>query len=245
MITLDTYIGRLFYNNKSGSNSDIFGGIAHLNLVWKINNTEDVFTIPHLLLEHLDTVETINNMRNSELVMPIRFLISTMYGTAPTYEFKSFATFFKNVPDLMHNKRVVKCIVENETYYVGNDLILDVNLVPILTFGYEIKYNSDIEKYSVLSKILYVSPSVYDNLNKMSRFLSNKFIPAFLSPESLNYPIRTPINNCWMSINRKASNVKVIIDAFHSPFKLIKCEEESNLVYNYDAINEDIQHLFQ
>ena len=117
--------------------------------------------------------------------------------------------------------------------------------MPKLTFGYEIKYHSNEEKYSVASKIVYVSPSIYENINKMSRFLSNKFIPAFLSPYSIEFPVRVPGSSFWASNNRKASNVKIIIDKFHTPFKLVKCDNSENLSFNTDAIKSDLQYLFQ
>ena len=245
MVTLDEYIGKLF--NKSGYNrsTDVSGGMAHLNLVWKIDNIEDTFTIPRLMLESLNKLNFIHNMQDAEIVMPLRFILPTLSYPEVTREFKSIVTFFKNVPELMYNTRIVKCVVDNETYYVGNDLILDVNLVPILTFGYEIKYNNDVDKYSVASKIVYISPSVYDSVTKMSRFLCNKFIPAFLSQDSLNYPIRVPGNDWWLSNNRKAFNVKVIIDKFHVPFKLITCDNSANLNFNTNAIKSDLQYLFQ
>ena len=245
MITLDEYIGRVFYKSNSNGSLDVSGGISHLNLVWKINNMADTFTIPRLMLENLNKLNFIQNMQDSEIVMPLRFVLPTLSYPEVAREFKSVNTFFRNVSELMYNKKLTKCIVDNETYYVGNDLILDVNLVPILTFGYEIKYNSDGEKYIVASKILYVSPSVYDNINKMSRFLSNKVIPAFLSQDSVDYPIRVPGNSFWASNNRKASNVKIIIDKFHTPFKLVKCNNSENLSFNTDAIKSDLQYLFQ
>ncbi len=245
MITLDEYIGRVFYRSNSNGSLDISGGISHLNLVWKINNMADTFTIPRLMLENLHKLNFIQNMQDSEIVMPLRFVLPTLSYPEVIREFKSVTTFFRNVLELMYNKKLTKCIVDNETYYVGNDLILDVNLVPILTFGYEIKYNSDGEKYIVASKILYVSPSVYDNINKMSRFLSNKVIPAFLSQDSVDYPIRVPGNSFWASNNRKASNVKIIIDKFHTPFKLVKCNNSENLSFNTNAIKSDLQYLFQ
>ena len=245
MITLDEYIGRVFYKSNSNGSLDVSGGISHLNLVWKINNMADTFTIPRLMLENLNKLNFIQNMQDSEIVMPLRFVLPTLSYPEVIREFKSVTTFFRNVLELMYNKKLTKCIVDNETYYVGNDLILDVNLVPILTFGYEIKYNSDGEKYIVASKILYVSPSVYDNINKMSRFLSNKFIPAFLSQDSVDYPIRVPGSSFWASNNRKASNVKIIIDKFHTPFKLVKCNNSENLSFNTDAIKSDLQYLFQ
>ena len=245
MATLDEYIGKLFYKSSYNGSSDISGGIAHLNLVWEINNIEDTFTIPRLMLEKLNKLNFIQNMRDSEIVMPLRFIVPTLSYPEVTREFKSVNTFFRNVPELMYNTRIVKCIVDNEIYYVGNDLILDVNLVPILTLGYEIKYHSDVDKYSVASKIVYISPSVYDNITKMSRFVSNKFIPAFLSQDSLNYPIRVPGNDWWISNNRKASNVKVIIDRFHVPFKIVTCDNSANLNLNTNAINSDLQYLFQ
>ena len=245
MITLDEYIGRVFYKSNSNGSLDISGGMSHLNLVWKINNIEDTFTIPRLMLENLNKLNFIQNMQDSEIVMPLRFVVPTLSYPEVIREFKSVTTFFRNVLELMYNKKLTKCIVDNETYYVGNDLILDVNLIPILTFAYEIKYNSDEEKYIVESKLLYVSPSVYDNINKMSRFLSNKFIPAFLSPHSIDVPVRIPNTRCWASNNFKASNVKVIIDKFHTPFKLVKCDNSENLSFNTDAIKSDLQYLFQ
>lgn len=245
MITLDEYIGRVFYKSNANGSLDVSGGMSHLNLVWKINNIEDTFTIPRLMLENLNKLNFIQNMQDSEIVMPLRFVVPTLSYPEVIREFKSVTTFFRNVLELMYNKKLTKCIVDNETYYVGNDLILDVNLVPILTFGYEIKYHSNEGKYSVASKILYVSPSVYSNITKMSRFLFNKFIPAFLSPDSLNYPIRVPGTSFWLSNNRKASNVKVIIDMSHLPFKLVKCNNSENLNFNTDAIKSDLQYLFQ
>ena len=245
MITLDEYIGRIFYKSNSYGSLDISGGMSHLNLVWKINNIEDTFTIPRLMLENLNKLNFIQNMQNSEIVMPLRFVVPTLSYPEVIREFKSIITFFRNMLELMFNKKLTKCIVGDEIYYIGNDLILDVNLIPILTFAYEIKYNSDEEKYFVASKLLYVSPSVYDNINQMSRFLSNKFIPAFLSQDSLNYPIRVPGNDWWISNNRKAFNVKVIIDKFHVPFKLVKCDNSENLSFNTDAIKSDLQYLFQ
>ena len=245
MATLDEYIGKLFYKSGYNGSTDVSGGMAHLNLVWKIDNIEDTFTIPRLLLENLKKLDFIHNMQDSEIVMPLRFILPTLSYPEITREFKSIVTFFKNVPELMYNTRIVKCIVDNEIYYVGNDLILDVNLVPILTLGYEIKYNNDVDKYSVASKIVYISPSVYDSVTKMSRFLCNKFIPAFLSSYSLSYPIRVPGNDWWLSNNRKAFNVKVIIDKFHVPFKLITCDNSANLNLNTNAIKSDLQYLFQ
>ena len=245
MVTLDEYIGKLFNKSSYNGSTDVSGGMAHLNLVWKIDNIEDTFTIPRLLLENLKKLDFIHNMQDSEIVMPLRFILPTLSYPEVTREFKSIVTFFKNVPELMYNTRIVKCIVDNEIYYVGNDLILDVNLVPILTFGYEIKYNNDVDKYSVASKIVYISPSVYDSVTKMSRFLCNKFIPAFLSSYSLSYPIRVPGNDWWLSNNRKAFNVKVIIDKFHVPFKLITCDNSANLNFNTNAIKSDLQYLFQ
>ena len=245
MATLDEYIGKLFYKSGYNGSTDISGGMSHLNLVWKIDNIEDTFTIPRLMLESLNKLNFIHNMQDSEIVMPLRFILPTLSYPEVTREFKSIVTFFKNVPELMYNTRIVKCIVDNEIYYVGNDLILDVNLVPILTFGYEIKYNNDVDKYSVASKIVYISPSVYDSVTKMSRFLCNKFIPAFLSSYSLSYPIRVPGNDWWLSNNRKAFNVKVIIDKFHVPFKLITCDNSANLNFNTNAIKSDLQYLFQ
>ena len=193
----------------------------------------------------LNKLNFIQNMQDSEIVMPLRFVLPTLSYPEVIREFKSVTTFFRNLLELMYNKKLIKCIVDNETYYVGNDLILDVNLVPILTFGYEIKYHSDGDKYSVASKIVYVSPSIYDNITKMSRFLSNKFIPAFLSQDSVDYPIRVPGSSFWLSNNRKASNVKIIIDKFHTPFKLVKCNNSENLSFNTDAIKSDLQYLFQ
>lgn len=245
MVTLDEYIGKLFNKSSYNGSTDVSGGMAHLNLVWKIDNIEDTFTIPRLMLESLNKLNFIHNMQDAEIVMPLRFILPTLSYPEVTREFKSIVTFFKNVPELMYNTRIVKCVVDNETYYVGNDLILDVNLVPILTFGYEIKYNNDVDKYSVASKIVYISPSVYDSVTKMSRFLCNKFIPAFLSQDSLNYPIRVPGNDWWLSNNRKAFNVKVIIDKFHVPFKLITCDNSANLNFNTNAIKSDLQYLFQ
>lgn len=245
MVTLDEYIGKLFNKSSYNGSTDVSGGMAHLNLVWKIDNIEDTFTIPRLMLESLNKLNFIHNMQDAEIVMPLRFILPTLSYPEVTREFKSIVTFFKNVPELMYNTRIVKCIVDNEIYYVGNDLILDVNLVPILTFGYEIKYNNDVDKYSVASKIVYISPSVYDSVTKMSRFLCNKFIPAFLSQDSLNYPIRVPGNDWWLSNNRKAFNVKVIIDKFHVPFKLITCDNSANLNFNTNAIKSDLQYLFQ
>ena len=245
MITLDQYIGKLFYKSNSNGSLDVSGGISHLNLVWKINNMADTFTIPRLMLENLNKLNFIQNMQDSEIVMPLRFVLPTLSYPEVIREFKSVTTFFRNVLELMYNKKLTKCIVDNETYYVGNDLILDVNLIPILTFAYEIKYNSDEEKYSVVSKILYVSPSIYDSITKMSRFLSNKFIPAFLSQDSVEYPIRVPGSSFWLANNRKASNVKIIIDKFHTPFKLVKCNNSENLSFNTDAIKSDLQYLFQ
>ena len=245
MVTLDEYIGKLFNKSSYNGSTDVSGGMAHLNLVWKIDNIEDTFTIPRLMLESLNKLNFIHNMQDAEIVMPLRFILPTLSYPEVTREFKSIVTFFKNVPELMYNTRIVKCIVDNEIYYVGNDLILDVNLVPILTFGYEIKYNNDVDKYSVASKIVYISPSVYDSVTKMSRFLCNKFIPAFLSSYSLSYPIRVPGNDWWLSNNRKAFNVKVIIDKFHTPFKLVKCDNSENLSFNTDAIKSDLQYLFQ
>lgn len=245
MITLDEYIGRIFYKSNSNRSLDVSGGMSHLNLVWKINNIEDTFTIPRLMLENLNKLNFIQNMQDSEIVMPLRFVVPTLSYPEVIREFKSVTTFFRNVLELMYNKKLTKCIVDNETYYIGNDLILDVNLVPILTFGYEIKYISDGEKYIVASKILYVSPSIYDNITKMSRFLSNKFIPAFLSPYSTEFPVRVPNTRFWASNNFKASNVKVIIDKFHTPFRLVKCNNFENLSFNTDAIKSDLQYLFQ
>ena len=97
----------------------------------------------------------------------------------------------------------------------------------------------------IASKIVYVSPSIYDNTTKMSRFLSNKFISAFLSQHSVDYPIRVPGSSFWVSNNRKASNVKIIIDKFHVPFRLVKCINSENLSFNTDAIKSDLQYLFQ
>ena len=245
MVTLDEYIGRLF--NKSTYNlfSNISRGTSHLNLVWKINNMEDTFTIPRLMLERLNKLNFMQNMQDSEIVMPLQFILPTISYPEVSNEFKSLNTFFRNITALMYSTRIVKCIVENEIYYVGNDLILDVNLIPILTFGYEIKHHSDEEKYSVESKILYVSPSVYGNITKMSRFLCNKFIPAFLSPTSLEWQIRVPNTNFWQLNNRRAANVKVIVDKFHTPFKLVPCNNSKNLSLNTDAIKSDLQYLFQ
>lgn len=245
MITLDEYIGRVFYRSNSNGSLDGSGVMSHLNLVWKINNMADTFTIPRLMLENLNKLIFIQNMQDSEIVMPLRFVLPTLSYPEVIREFKSVTTFFRNLLELMYNKKLIKCIVDNETYYVGNDLILDVNLIPILTFAYEIKYNSDEANYSVASKILYVSPSVYDNINKMSRFLSNKFIPAFLSQDSVDYPIRVPGSSFWLSNNRKAFNVKIIIDKFHTPFKLVKCDNSENLNFNTNAIKSDLQYLFQ
>ena len=245
MITLDEYIGRVFYKSNSNGSLDVSGGMSHVNLVCKINNIEDTFTIPRLMLENLNKLNFIHNMQDAEIVMPLRFVVPTLSYPEVVREFKSIITFFRNVLELMYNKKLTKCIVDNETYYVGNDLILDANLVPILTFAYEIKYNSDEEKYSVASKIVYVSPSVYDNITKMSRFLCNKFIPAFLSQESVEYPIRVPGTSFWALNNRKASNVKVIIDKFHVPFKLVTCDNSANLNLNTNAIKSDLQYLFQ
>ncbi len=245
MATLDEYIGRLFYKSSLHRFPAVSGSRVHLNLVWKINNTEDTFTIPHLLLEKLSTLDFIQNIQDSEIVMPLRFDLPTLSQPEVIRECKSLNTFFKHVPEEMWNKRLIKYSCDNETYYIGNDLILDVNLVPILTFGYEIKYHSDEEKYSVASKIVYVSPSVYENINKMSRFLCNKFIPAFLSQESLEFPIRCLDTNFWMSINHRAQNVKVIIDKLATPFKIVPCDNSREVTLNTDAIKSDLQYLFQ
>lgn len=245
MATLDEYIGRLFYKSSNNGSTDVSGGMSHLNLVWKINNTEDTFTIPRLMLEKLNQLDFIYNLRDSELVMPLRFILPTLSYAEVTREYKSIKTFFNHVPELMYNTRLVKCIADNETYYIGNDLILDVNLTPILTFGYEIKYHSDEDKYSVASKLLYVSPSIYDNIDKMSRFLLNKFIPSFLSEYSLSFPIRTPDRSYWVFNNRNAFNVKVIIDKVRTPFKLVTCDNSDDLNFNTDAIKSDLRYLFR
>lgn len=244
MATLDEYIGRLFYKSYLHRSSAVSGRMAHLNLVWKINNTEDTFTIPRLMLETLSTLDFIQNIQDSEIVMPLRFDVPTLSQPEVIRECKSLKTFFKHVPEVMYNKRLIKYSVDNETYYIGNDLILDVNLVPILTFGYEIKYHSDEDKYSVASKIVYVSPSVYENINKMSRFLCNKFIPAFLSQSSLSFPVRVPENGYWVINSRRAFNAKVIIDKFHTPFKLVTHDNSEELFLNLDAIRSDLQYLF-
>ena len=57
MVTLDQYIGKLFYRSSSNGSLDISGGISHLNLVWKINNVEDTFTIPRFMLENLNKLK--------------------------------------------------------------------------------------------------------------------------------------------------------------------------------------------
>lgn len=245
MATLDEYIGSLFYRSNFRRSPAVSGNKAHLNLVWKINNTEDTFTIPRLLLEKLSTLNFIQSIQDSEIVMPLQFDLPTISQPEVIRECKSLKTFFKHVSEEMYNKRLIKYSFDNETYYIGNDLILDVNLVPILTFGYEIKYHSDEEKYSVASKIVYVSPSVYENINKMSRFLCNKFIPAFLSQFSISSPIRVPESGYWVINSRRTFNAKVIIDKHHTPFKLVTHDNSEELFLDLNAIRSDLQYLFQ
>ena len=97
MATLDEYIGKLFYKSGYNGSTDVSGGMAHLNLVWKIDNIEDTFTIPRLLLENLKKLDFIHNMQDSEIVMPLRFILPTLSYPEVTREFKSIVTFFKNV----------------------------------------------------------------------------------------------------------------------------------------------------
>ena len=99
MATLDEYIGKLFYKSGYNGSTDVSGGMAHLNLVWKIDNIEDTFTIPRLLLENLKKLDFIHNMQDSEIVMPLRFILPTLSYPEITREFKSIVTFFKNVPE--------------------------------------------------------------------------------------------------------------------------------------------------
>lgn len=245
MTTLDSLIGRLFYRSSLTTSSNINGGMVHLNLVWKIDSVENTFTIPRLMLEKLNKLSYIQNLQNSELVMPLRFQLPSFAYPEAIREFKTLNTFFKNLSELMYNTRLVKCIVEKDIYYVGNDLILNSDFVPIITLGYEIKYLDTNEKYTVASKIIFISPLVYSEYNKMSRFLCNKFIPAFLSQESLEFPIRRPDTNFWMSINRRADNVKVIVDKLATPFKLVPCDNSREVTLNTDAIKSDLQYLFQ
>ena len=78
MATLDEYIGKLFYKSGYNGSTDVSGGMVHLNLVWKIDNIEDTFTIPRLLLEDLKKLDFIHNMQDSEIVMPLRFILPTL-----------------------------------------------------------------------------------------------------------------------------------------------------------------------
>ena len=245
MTTLDSFIGRLFYKSSLITSSNTTKGMVHLNLVWKIDSIENTFTIPRLMLEKLNKLSYIQNLQNSELVMPLRFQLPSISYPEEIREFKTLNTFFKNLSELMYNTRLVKCVVEKDIYYVGNDLILNSDFVPIITVGYEIKYLDTEEKYTVSSKIVFISPLVYSEYNKMSRFLCNKFIPAFLSQESLEFPIRRPDTNFWMAINRRAQNVKVIVDKLATPFKLVPCDNSREVTLNTDAIKSDLQYLFQ
>ena len=245
MTTLDSFIGRLFYKSGLITSSNINGGMAHLNLVWKIDSVENTFTIPRLMLEKLNKLSYIQNLQNSELVMPLRFQMPSISYPETIREFKTLNTFFRNLSELMYNTRLVKCMVEKDIYYVGNDLILNSDFIPIITLGYEIKYLDTDEKYTVASKIIFISPLVYSEYNKMSRFLCNKFIPAFLSTESLTFPIRRPDTNFWKSDLRRADNVKVIVDKLETPFKLVPCDNSRELTLNTDAVKSDLQYLFQ
>ena len=245
MTNLDEHIGRLFYKCNLNPSSIVIGGMSHLNLVWKINNTEDTFIIPRLLLERLNKSSSIQNIQDSEIVMPLRFNLPTFTYPESVHEFKSLNTFFRNISELMLAAKLVKCNVNGEIYYVGNDLIINSDFVPLITLGYEIKYLDIYEKYSVSSKIVFISPLVYSEYNKMSRFLCSKFIPAFLSSTSLNWPVRVPDREFWHSNSHRASNAKVIVDKFATPFKLVPCDTFEELTFNTDAINADLNYLFQ
>lgn len=155
-------------------------------------------------------------------------------GYEVIHEFNIDHTFRCNIASKLFDyycssNNLVKCILsDSDIYYVGNGIIFNSNLEPLLMVSYPYHITEDREIIREPSLIINISPDVFIHKHRLEKYILKSLLP-YLSTTSMWVPTLGYIKG------------SIIIEDFKSKFKypdINNTINENNLLQHIDKIME-------